>query len=206
MEKIDYKKKLSRFYAVKKGQITMEDVPAMNYLTITGEGNPNTSNDYKKAVEALYTLSYAIKFKIKKGEMRIDYAVMPLEGQWWTDDMKDFSVYNKDKWKWTMAIMQPEFVTSALVDLCKEEVREKKDPPSLDKIHFENVQDGLSAQILHTGPYAEEAPTIALLHKTIKERGFMLSGKHREIYLNDPRRTAGENLRTIIRQPISEQN
>jgi hypothetical protein len=175
----------------------------MNYLAIHGEGDPNTSVEYQQAVEALYSIAYAIKFKIKKALLQIDYGVMPLEGQWWTDDMKDFSTDDKKSWKWTMAIMQPDFVTATIVNLCLQEVRLKKDPPMLDKIFFGKFKDGLSAQILHTGPYAEEAPTIEKLHHFISEEGYSLTGKHREIYLGDPRRTAPEKLRTILRQPVT---
>ena len=203
MEKIDFKKKLSEFYSVKKDNIVMVDIPAMNYLMILGEGDPNTSKEYQNAVEALYALAYSIKFKIKKEIFQVDYGVMPLEGQWWTDDMNDFSMDNKEVWKWTMAIMQPDFVTRYIVNQCTEEVKKKKDPPSLNKVCFDIVEDGLSAQILHVGPYADEAPTIKKLHNYIHDQGYELTGKHREIYLNDPTRTAGEKLKTIIRQPVT---
>ena len=204
MTKIDYKKELAPFYQVKKGEIVFVEVPDMNFLMIDGRGNPNTANEYKQAVEALYALAYAIKFKVKKGSIGIDFGVLPLEGLWWTDDMKEFSIDRKDIWKWTMAIMQPEFINATMVEECREEVRKKKDPPALEKIYFGPYRDGLSAQILHIGPYAEETPTINKLHSFIHDRGFELRGKHREIYLGDPRKSAPDKLRTIIRQPVSK--
>ncbi len=202
MEKIDYKKKLAEYYSVKKNKISIVEVPAMNYLMIDGSGNPNTSQEYKDAIEALYALSYSIKFMIKKGTQQIDYGVMPLEGQWWTDDMNDFSIDNKDIWKWTASIMQPEIVTSEIFEECFEEVAKKKDLASLSKIKLNSFEDGLSAQILHIGPYSAEAPTIERLHDFIQENGYLRTGKHREIYLNDMRRTGEDKLKTIIRQPM----
>ena len=204
MDKIDFKREFSPVYQVKKGDIVFVDVPALNYLMIDGQGDPNTAAEYKSAVEALYALAYAIKFKVKKGTIGIDFGVMPLEGLWWTDHMSEFSINRKDLWKWTMAIMQPEFVKGSLVEECREEVRRKKDPAALEKIYFGPYQDGLSAQILHIGPYAEEAPTIEKLHSFIHDRGYALRGKHREIYLGDPRKSAPEKLRTIIRQPVAK--
>ncbi len=202
MEKVDYKKQFSDFYSVRKNTISVVEVPKMNYLTIDGEGDPNTSTDYKNAVEALFSLSYAIKFKIKKGLNLVDYGVMPLEGLWWTDDMNNFSIGNKDIWKWTAAIMQPEVVTKETVGQCMEEVGKKKKLPALSKASFHSFTDGLSAQVLHVGPYSAEPPTIAKLHHYIEENGYTFNGKHREIYLNDPGRTASDKLKTIIRQPI----
>ncbi len=204
MEKIDFKKRYAEFYSVKKDTITLVQVPEFNYLMIHGEGDPNTSQKYKDAVEALYAVAYRVKFKIKKELLQLDYGVMPLEGQWWTDDMNQFSMDNKDIWKWTMAIMQPEFISSEIIQQCIREVSEKKDLSALSRIFFDKAQDGLSAQILHIGPYADEAPTIEKLHNYIHENGYRLAGKHREIYLGDPRKSAPEKLRTIIRQPVEK--
>lgn len=202
MEKIDLKKKYSDCYSIRKNKIEIIRVPTFNYLMINGSGNPNTSIDYQNAIEALFSLAYAIKFKIKKGNKQIDYGVMPLEGLWWTDNMDDFSIDNKDIWNWTACIMQPDFVDTNLIEECINEVQKKKDLPALSKIRFDKMEDSLSAQILHLGPYADETPTIEKLHNFIEENGYTFNGKHREIYLNDSRRTAPEKLKTIIRQPI----
>jgi len=204
MEKIDYKKKLANFYSVRKNKIIIEDVPSMNYLMIDGEGDPNTSIDYKNAIEALFALSYAIKFFVKKGNQQVDYGVMPLESQWWTDNMAEFSTSNKFLWKWTASIMQPEIVTREIFEECLKEVSKKKDLPALSRIVFGSCTDGLCAQLLYIGPYSDETPTIEKLHAFVKAEGYSLAGKHREIYLNDPRRTAEDRLKTIIRQPITK--
>jgi hypothetical protein len=175
----------------------------MNFLMINGEGDPNTSDDYRGAIEALFTVSYAVKFMIKKGPAAIDYGVMPLEGLWWTDDMADFSRDNKDIWQWTAMIMQPECVTADLLEEAKAQAARKKDLRSAPKLRFESFVEGQAAQILHVGPYAEEGPTIARLHDFIAEEGLSRAGRHHEIYLGDPRRTAPAKLKTIIRQPVA---
>jgi hypothetical protein len=135
--------------------------------------------------------------------MAIDYRVMPLEGLWWFEDMAEFSVEDKDSWQWTMMIMQPDFVSETLVAETSEIVRKSKNPPSLPGIRFESYREGLCAQIMHIGPYADEAPTIQKLHRFIHDEGYRLTGKHHEIYLGDPRRTAPEKLKTVIRQPMT---
>jgi len=202
MSKIDFKKVLKQLYGASPKEPVIVDVPTMNYLMIDGTGDPNTAPEYMDAIETLYPVAYGLKFMIKKGESAIDYVVMPLEGFWWTDNMSQFSAKNKAAWKWTMLIMQPEFVTENLFRQGLEQVVKTKNPPSAKKIRFESYNEGRSAQIMHIGPYSEEAPTIARLHDFIKEEGLRLMGKHHEIYLGDPRKTAPERLKTIIRQPV----
>jgi len=201
MDKIDYKKELKHLYKPSPVKIEFRDVPKMNFLMIDGIGDPNTSLAYKEAIEALYSLSYTLKFMIKKGELGIDYSVMPLEGLWWVDDMSKFDHNKKEDWKWTALIMQPEAVTKELVAIAIEEVRKKKNPKALSKIRFEAFKEGKVAQTLHIGPFSEEGPTIKKMHDFIIDNGHNLSGKHHEIYLSDIRRAAPIKWKTIVRQP-----
>ena len=203
MEKIDLKKQLKHLYKPSAKKMEIVDVPPMNFLMIDGEGDPNTSQEYREAIEALFGMSYTIKFTLKKSD-RTDYGVMPLEGLWWTDDMTKFTPDDKSNWKWTAMIMQPGFVTVDDVEKAMEEVAGKKNPPALPKVRFEKFEEGISAQVMHTGPYAEEAPTIKKLHEFIKEQGYELRGKHHEIYLSDPRKCKPESLKTVIRQPVGK--
>ncbi len=203
MKKIDFKKELKHLYKPSAKKVEFVEVPEMNFFMIDGKGDPNIAKEFSDAVEALYSLSYTIKFMIKKGEQQIDYGVLPLEGLWWVDDMRKFSSDNKDEWKWTVMIMQPEFITQEIVDEAIEKIKAKKNLPALKKIRFEKFNEGKSAQILHIGPFSEEGPTIEKAHNFIKENGFKLKGKHHEIYLSDIRRAAPEKWKTIIRQPVS---
>jgi hypothetical protein len=201
MEKIDYKKIFKIFYQPKASVVSIVDIPAFNYLMIDGQGDPNYSVDYQQAVEALFSLSYTLKFMIKKSETSIDYVVMPLEGLWWADDMASFSVDDKAGWKWTMMIMQPEFIDRKLIASAIKSLEKKKDLPVLHKIRFETYNEGLCAQTLHLGPFSEEGPTVARVHAVIEEHG-KLTGKHHEIYLSDIRKAAPEKWKTVIRQPM----
>ena len=204
MQKIDYKKNHSPFYKPRKNSLEIIKVPKLNYLMIDGEGNPNTSKSYSEAVQTLYPIAYTIKFMIKKGPLQTDYGVMPLEGLWWADNMDDFIEGNKENWKWTMMIMQPEIVTQAIVDEAMRTVREKKALAAIDKIRFETFAEGTVGQTLHIGPFTEEGPTIEKLHHFIEDQGYALSGKHHEIYLSDIRKAAPENWKTILRQPCKK--
>lgn len=201
MQKIDLKKELKHLYSPSAKDVMIVDIPEMNFLMVDGAGDPNTAQAFKEAVEALYGVSFTLKFMIKK-EQAIDYTVMPLEGFWWTDDMTQFSMENRDIWKWTVMIMQPEYVRADLLERAMEAVGKKKNPPALSKIRFESFHEGLSAQIMHIGPYAAEEPTIEKLHRAIREKGHVLTGKHHEIYLSDPRKAAPEKMKTVIRQPV----
>ena len=178
------------------------DVPRMNFLMLDGAGDPNGSQAYADGVEALFALSYTIKFMVKRGPLAIDYGVMPLEGLWWADDMSRFSVDDRSAWKWTMLMMQPDEVTPELAEEAVTEVRRKKDPAALGEVRFEAFAEGTCVQILHVGPFSAEGPTIARLHELIAAGGHEPAGKHHEIYLSDIRKAAPEKWKTVIRQPL----
>jgi hypothetical protein len=201
MEKLDLKKQLKTLYGPSSKAFSAVDVPMMNFIMIDGQGNPNTSIQYSEALQALYAVAYTLKFMIKK-EFEIDYPVMALEGLWWVDDMREFSAARKEDWKWTMMIMQPEIVKPNLFSQAVDEAIKKKGHHALLQLRLESYHEGLAMQILYFGPYADEGPTITRLHQSIEESGHTRFGKHHEIYMNDPRRSAPEKLRTIIRQPM----
>lgn len=202
MKKIDHKKELKHLYGPPAKKVSVVDVRPMSFLMIDGQGDPNTSQAYQEAVGALYSVAYTLKFMVKKGEMAIDYKVMPLEGLWWTEDMSQFTMDDKGAWMWTAMIMQPDFVTAELVEAAKDQAQKKKGLAAIALIRSEVLHEGRAAQIMHIGPYAEEAPTIEKLHEFIAAQGSTLSGKHHEIYLSDPNRTAPEKLKTVVRQPF----
>lgn len=204
MDKIDYKKKLSEIYQTKVANPAIINVPKMNFIMIDGHGDPNTSKEYIDAIQTLYPVAYAIKFMCKR-ELGIDFGVMPLEGLWWTENMKDFSVEDKSNWLWTAMIMQPEIVDKTMFERAIKHVSEKKQIESLCKVRFETYDEGRSAQVMYVGPYSGEGPTIFDLHKFIKSQGGKLdkaNKHHHEIYFSDPRRTDSAKLKTIIRQPF----
>lgn len=203
-EKLDLKKRLRHLYGPTARRVDVVDVPSMNFLAVDGRGDPNTSAEYAAAVEALFSLSYAVKFAVKKGPVGVDYGVMPLEGLWWADDLSDFVSGERSGWRWTMMIMQPEFVTPEVIEEVAAAVAKKKpDLASLASVRFEAFEEGSAAQTLHVGPFSAEGPTIERVHEFITGSGRSLSGKHHEIYLSDIRRADPATWRTVIRQPFS---
>ena len=202
MGKIDLKKNFKQLYTASPDQIAIVDVPPLHFLMAEGTGDPNTAPAFQHATETLFRLSFSLKFMLKKGQ-GLDYAVMPLEGLWRADDLTAFAGGRKDEWQWTLMIQQPGFVSRENVAAAMELAKNKKNAPPLYDTIFSRFAEGLSAQILHVGPYSAETPTIARLHRFIKEKGYHFGGKHHEIYLSDPRRTAPEKLKTILRQPIT---
>jgi len=204
MTKIDFKKEAKHLYNPSAKQCVLVDVPAMNFLMLDGVGNPNNSPAFAAALETLYAVSYTLKFMVKKGEQAIDYAVAPLEGLWWTEKMAEFSIEHKENWQWTLMIRQPEFVTADLIATAKVAATKKQALPALSQLRFETYDEGVSAQIMHVGPFATEGPTIAKLHQFVAENGYILDRKHHEIYLSDLRRTAPEKMKTVIRQPVKQ--
>jgi len=202
MEKIDFKKRLKHLYNPSVKKVEIVEVPEMNFLMVDGEGDPNTSQSFSNAIEALFPLAYTLKFIVKRSDLGIDYGVLPLEGLWWADDVSAFAEGNKDDWNWTVMIMQPEFITQEMVETATKEVERRKNPVSLPLVRFEAFKEGKAAQTMHIGPFSQEGPTIERVHLYIEENGGQKAGKHHEIYLSDIRRAAPEKWRTIVRQPM----
>lgn len=201
MARIDLKRDLKHLYAPSAKVVEEVDVPALRFLMIDGQGDPHTTPAYAEAVEALFSVSYAAKFMVKRAT-GIDYAVMPLEGLWWADDHAAFAANDRARWRWTMMIAQPDFVEDALLHAAIAEVRGKKRLPALERLRLESFAEGRCAQVLHVGPFGEEGPTIQRVHAFIAQRG-QLAGKHHEIYLSDIRRADPARWRTVIRQPMA---
>ncbi len=203
--KIDFKKKQKELYNSSPKQPTIIEVPEMQFLMIDGMGSPGEAQEYLDALTVLYPVAFKTKFLSKANGK--DYVVPPLEGLWWADDMNDFTEGNRDKWKWTMMIRQPDWITNTMIEKVIKDTKETKPdiPDAIEKLRFEKYYEGRSAQIMHIGPYSEEGPTIEKLHELIKIKGGSFNGhvkKHHEIYLSDPRRAKPENMKTIIRQPF----
>jgi len=201
VRKVDLKKELEHLYHASAKTVIAVDVPAMQFLMVDGEGDPNSAPAYSRAVEALFAVSYTAKFMVKKAQ-GLDYGVMPLEGLWWAEDLSAFAANDREKWQWTMMIMQPEFAPRAVIEAAMADVESKKGLPAVKDLRLETFAEGSCAQVLHIGPFTAEGPTIERLHAFIDERTGR-RGKHHEIYLSDIRRTAPAKWKTIIRQPMN---
>jgi len=202
MKTIDLKKTLKPYYTASAAKPSILTVPPLGALMIDGQGDPS-GKPYEETIGKLYGVAFTLKFVFKK-DRAIDYPVMALEGLWWADDIGDFRAGRRENWKWTMFTVLPDVVTKKDVAQAIELVREKAKFPSLPEFRLERFDEGLSAQILHVGPYSAERPTIERLHRFVEEQGYKLRGRHHEIYLGDPRRAAPEKLRTIVRHPVEK--
>jgi len=205
---IDFKKEYKDLYCPKTTPAVI-DVPEMVFIMADGTGNPNVSEEYKSAVEILYGLSYAIKMSKISGNPPagyFDYVVPPLEGLWWLSDGSEEWYKDKGKYCWTSMIRQPEFVTADVFEAAKTSLAKKK--PHLDPLRarLEKFTERLCVQAMHIGSYDDEPRTNAAIMQYIADNGYVsdISDKrrHHEIYLNDPRKTATEKRKTIIRHPV----
>lgn len=190
---------VDKLYAPSAAHPEIVDVPELDFLMVDGSGNPNTSEEFQHAIEALFSLSYGIHFALKK--MGVESRVRPLEALWWIEG-GDFLDAKPSQWRWTAMMLQPEALTPGLFEEVRTETLRKKPSPSLRKVRLAKFAEGPSAQVMHVGPYSAEKPSIVRLRAFIADQGRKPRGKHHEIYLGDPRRAAPEKLKTAIRQPI----
>jgi len=208
MEKLDLRKQYKHLYLPSAKQVVIVDVPAFKFAMIDGKiepgASPGMSPSFQQALEALYGITYTLKFASKlRKENPIDYSVMALEGLWWVEG-GEFDITRPDNWSWTAMIMQPDHISEAMYQDGLEQLRKKRPNPALDKMRFETFHEGLCVQIMHIGPYAEEPATLQKMDTYARENGYRLRGKHHEIYLGDPRRSAPEKLKTVLRHPVEK--
>ena len=206
----DYKKEYKEYYLPKnKPQIV--DIPIMNFIAVRGKGDPNEEGgEYKQALELLYGIAYTIKMS-KKTDYRIkgyfDYVVPPLEGFWEQEGKVGIDYSRKSDLKWTAMIRVPDFVTKADFDWAVAQAAEKK-KLDFSKVEFITVEEGLCVQCMHMGSYDDEPATVALMDSYAESMGYDIDitpqRQHHEIYLSDPRKTAPEKLRTVVRHPIKK--
>ena len=199
--KIDLKKTHKDLFTARQAP-KLVDVPSLSYFMIDGEGPPE-GNAFQEAIQALYSTAYTLKFALKKAG-RTDFVVAPLEALWWSDDPRAFDENRRDRWRWTAMVMQPEHVEdadlgAALAELQRKGIRN----PAHERLRLDSLEEGRAAQLLYIGPYNEMGPSVAELHAFAAAAGYQANGRHHDIYLSDPRRTAPEKLKTILRQPVA---
>ena len=207
----DFKKVYKDLYQPKTAPSVI-DVPEMTFIAVDGKGDPNTSAEYKAALELLYGISYSIKMSKMSGiqpDGYFEYVVPPLEGLWWGVDgyFDGTAITDKNKLHWTSMIRQPAFVTTEVFETAKAALAKKKQPGiDVSKAQLETITEGLCVQAMHVGSYDDEPATIAAMERYTAENGYVTdindARRHHEIYLSDPRKTAPEKLRTIIRHPV----
>lgn len=200
--KTDFRKSLDSYQA-KHGEIRLVEVPPLRYLMVDGHGDPNIAPEYTEALQVLYPVAYALK-STSRADLGRDYVVPPLEGLWWAEDMAAFTTSrDKSAWSWTMLLMTPPWLTADHVEAARDTVTAKKPSLPAERVRVEVLEEGLCVQTLHVGSFDDEGPVLEDLHlRFIPERALVRTGRHHEIYLSDPRRTAPERLRTVLRQPV----
>lgn len=205
MAPFDLVKEHKRLYAPSAKHAAIVEVPELAFLMVDGRGDPETAEPYHQALEALYSVTYTLKFTLKRADLARDFKVAPLEGLWWADDeapSMEALQQTRDDWNWRMMIAVPDAVSAEEVGAAREAAARKKDLPAAPLLRLERFAEGLVAQILHVGSYSAEAPTIERLHAWVAAEGYELRGRHHEIYLGDPQRTAPERLKTVLRHPV----
>jgi hypothetical protein len=202
MGSYDIKKALPMLYAPRQHGFHVVDVPELSFIMIDGHGDPNVSPAYAEALQALFSLSYAVR-AIAKSELGRVHTVGPLEGLWSAEEPAAFVAGEKSAWDWTMMISQPAWITPGIIEAAMRKT-EKKAPTALDRVRSATYTEGTSVQVLHVGSFDSEAPVLARLHyEYLPNHGLTFNGKHHEIYLSDARRTEPAKLRTILRQPVA---
>jgi hypothetical protein len=213
MKTLDLKKDLKHLYQPSAKKVEILKVPKLQFATIDGAiekgSEPGKSPMFAEATQALYSISYTLKFMVKKRKTNpIDYPVMALEGLWWVED-GFFDITVKDNWFYTLMILQPDVITKDVFAEGLGQVRKKKGVSEmLSKLRLASFEEGLCVQVMHIGPYATEPATIERMRAFAMENGYRdrvgPNGKHHEIYLGDPRKSAPEKLKTVLRHPLEK--
>lgn len=208
MEKKDYKKLQKELYLPKTTPGVI-DVPEMLFFMVDGQGNPNNSPAYQRAIQLLYSLSFTVKMSKMGADIPdgyFEYVVPPLEGFWHIDGLNGMDYTRKDDFCWTSVIRQPEFVTDDVLAWAKAKAAIKNPELDFSKARLEKLTEGLCVQCMHIGPFDDEPQTIESMQQYMRQNGFVEdfsdTRRHHEIYLGDPRKTAPEKMKTVIRHPV----
>ncbi len=206
MRTIDLRKEFKHLYQPSAKAPVLVEVPDLQFLMIDGEMEPGLlpgdSPAFAAAIGALYGAAYTLKFMFKRAkEDPVDFPVLALEGLWWADD-GDVDLTRPGAWRWRLMILTPDVVTSESFETASGQLREKHPEAPVERLRLERFAEGLSVQMMHVGPYADEPRTFELMRTFAASQGFSLCGKHHEIYLGDPRRAAPEKLKTVLRHPV----
>ncbi len=208
MGKFDYKKEYKEFY-LPKNKPELIDVPAMNYIAVRGQGDPNEEGgEYKAAIGLLYAIAFTIKMS-EKGNHKIegffDYVVPPLEGFWWQDGVDGVDYAHKEDYQWISLIRLSDFVTRIDFDWAVEEATRKKQA-DFSRVEFYSYTEGMCVQCMHIGSYDEEPAAVQAMEDYAHAMGYEIDISetrfHHEIYLSDARRCSPEKLKTVIRHPV----
>jgi hypothetical protein len=209
MQTLDLRKLYKHLYNPSAKQPVIVDVPRLQFAFVEGAiepgQSPGTSPSFGAALEALYGISYTLKFMCKqRAENPIDYPVMALEALWWIEE-GEFDIRRPDNWHWRAMIMQPEPITPTLFGEGLDKLRKKRSSqPAFDLLRFEPFSEGLCVQIMHLGPYSEEPATLERMKTYAEANGYRLHNNHHEIYLGDPRRADPAKLKTVLRHPVEK--
>ncbi|WP_053989843.1 GyrI-like domain-containing protein [Mangrovimonas sp. TPBH4] len=188
------------------------DVPEFQYIVLKGEGNPNNEL-FSKYIEALYSVSYAIKMTLKKVEKPpkgySDWTVYPLTGIWdITENAKKnyTGKLNKDDLVFDLMIRQPDFVTKDFFHNMLEFTKSKKPNVLLDQMELKNIKDGKCIQMLHIGSYDDEPESFRKMEEYAAGINLKRKDKtHREIYLSDFRKVPSDKLKTLLRFQVLDE-
>ena len=200
-EKINLYEQFKSEYKSPK-QPTLIETTSANYLTIDGRGEPG-GDCFQESVGALYSAAFTIKMTRKANGLG-DYVVCKLEGLWWSDKNKEFARVAQKQWQWKLMIRTPDCVTQDDLQRAADAIISKGKSTEGARVMLEPIDEGLCVQLLHIGPYEQEAETVARMDQFMKENALVRNGRHHEIYLSDPRRVPPERLKTILRQPVSK--
>jgi hypothetical protein len=199
MDKLDLYKMHKSDYVTPRKPVLV-DIKAAKYLTITGRGEPGGAI-FEAKLGALYNVAFTIKMNKKFGGQ--DYAVCKLEGLWWGNEKGGHFVDEaRERWSWKLLVRTPDFIRGRDVNEASRNLIDKGRSSDVTAVKLESLREGRCVQVLHIGPYDEEARTIQLMHQFTSEAGLSLHGLHHEIYLSDPRRVDGARLKTILRHPV----
>ena len=204
MSLTDLRKDFKQLFSASAKKPAIVDVPKLKYLTYDGEGHPADNEAFQKGFEALFSIGYTLKFTLKYSPSELDFKVMPPEALYWTADETPLSDAPSEQWRWRLMIAVPDFIDGVKVREARQTIKRKKGLTSVDHLRLRTFREGKTLQLMHIGPYDQEGPTIERMCEFAAENGLRIDGKHHEIYCSDPRRTAPEKLKTILRLPVKK--
>lgn len=198
MQKLDLKKEYASYYKAGKDP-QLVNLDEGKFLSLSGMGAPEDEL-FQTSIETIYPVAYTIKKYYKQSEK--DFVVPKLECFWWVESDVPFAETPRKEWFWELLIQMPEYVDTLKVDDAISEVIKKKNILLANEVYLKKINEGQAIQMMHIGSYEEEQVTIENIFEYMGRKNLEMNGYHHEIYISDPRKTAQEELQTIIRYAV----
>ena len=188
------------FYVKHKNEYLAGQKPSLvrvgpaKYLSYSGQGQSGEPA-FAAAIHAIFNVAFTLKMAYKRADK--NYVMPKLEALWWR--AHPAALY----WNWQLLLRVPRFVNEPVVAKAIDGLRESATTDDVFNVALIELRENTCVQVLHTGARALEKERLEASREFAARAGRSFTGKLHRIYLTGPLGLKPEELRTILRHPVT---